>query len=275
MKESKWFNNILDECLERLLSGETMEQCLQSYPEEAAKLKPLLQTALAIKEAATIQPRAEFRTRARYQFRSASQKIEPKRGYRLFGWQSRWATVVTIIVILLVLGSGTLVAAGNSMPDGGLYRVKLAIEQIRLTLTPSDLGKAELYARLADERVAEIVYLASKDDPHRIELVTQRLDTHLAMIASLAAAHTAESSALLAPPSAPARAGEETEDFQPQAVSQDKLRTIVEHYAIDHPARLRAILETAPESVKLALSQAISVSVTGYERVLEIIGGGE
>ena len=37
-EESREFDNILDECLERLLvKGETIEQCLQSYPEHAAR----------------------------------------------------------------------------------------------------------------------------------------------------------------------------------------------------------------------------------------------
>ena len=67
MKETKEFNNILDECLERLLvRGDTLEQCLVSYPEQAGELEPLLQTALATKKALAIQPRPEFKARARY-----------------------------------------------------------------------------------------------------------------------------------------------------------------------------------------------------------------
>ncbi len=275
MKGSKGFNNILDECLERLLRGETIEHCLHSYPEQAAELEPLLQTALAVKKASTIQPRAEFRTRARDQFRSALQKIEPKRGYRLFGLPSGWAIAATTILILLVLGAGTVAAASNSMPDGVLYQVKLATEQVRLTLTPSVQGKAELWARIADKRVAEIIYLVSKGDSRRLELVSQRLDNHLTMIANLAAAQRVKDSVLLAPlaPSPAAeRAVEDTEDVHPKAGSQAKLRVILERYATNHPARLRAALETAPESVKPALSRAISVSVIGYERILEAIG---
>jgi len=39
MKKSKEFNNVLDECLERLLvKGESIEQCLANYPEQAASL---------------------------------------------------------------------------------------------------------------------------------------------------------------------------------------------------------------------------------------------
>ena len=46
MENNKQFNTILDECLERLLTGqETVEQCLQRYPEYATELEPLLRTA--------------------------------------------------------------------------------------------------------------------------------------------------------------------------------------------------------------------------------------
>ena len=71
IKDQK-FDDILDECLGRLLTGsETLEQCLASYPAHAAELKPLLETALETKRASAIQPRPEFRARAEYQFRSA------------------------------------------------------------------------------------------------------------------------------------------------------------------------------------------------------------
>ena len=60
MKKTKEFNNILDNCLERLLvKGETIEQCLQSYPEHASELEPLLQTAMATKKALAVQDRPQ------------------------------------------------------------------------------------------------------------------------------------------------------------------------------------------------------------------------
>jgi len=295
MKENERFNNILDECLERLLRGETIEQCLQSYPEQAVELEPLLRTALAAKKAATIQPRAEFRERARYQFHSALQEMESKRGFRFFAWQSRWATAVAVILVLLLLGGSTVAAAGNSMPDGALYPVKLATEQVRLTLTTSALSKAELYTRLADKRVAEIAYMASKGDPQRVELAAQRLDTHLTKIATLVTARGEEAHVMLAPAPpgrgkeapeqagkdtkvlvpAPERAGEAAKGVYPQANKRDKLRVIMMRYAVNHPDRLHAALKTAPESVKPALRRAIRASEAGYERALKSIEGRE
>ena len=188
MKKEKEFDNILEECLERVLTrGESVEQCLASYPEQAAELEPMLQTALLAKKAADIKPRPEFRDRARYQFQAALRDMELKRERRSFGWQPRWATVVIAVVVLLVAGSSTVMAAGNSMPDQPLYQVKLATEAVRVALTPSDLGKAELYVKFADRRVAEIARMADEGKVGQVTKTAQRLNTQLIAMASLAA----------------------------------------------------------------------------------------
>ena len=318
MKKNREFNNILDECLERLLAkGETIEQCLQSYSEQAAELEPLLQTALATKKASVIQPRPEFRAKARYQFRSALQEIGQKRRFSLFGWQSQWATVVAVALVLMLVGGGTSVAASNSMPDGLLYPVKLATEEVRLTLTPSALGKAELYARLADKRVTEIVYMATKNKPKQIEQTARRLDACLMNIAVLSSTQEVTADVTTAPAPRPAPAVEEAPTAEkaltveeapavrepltveeapavekapavkkvpakPERVKGDKearikadrrasLRATVVRHATNHSARLRAILETAPQSARPALLQTIAISETGYKKALEAL----
>ena len=57
----------------------------------------------------------------------------------------------------------------------------------------------------------------------------------------------------------------------PQANSRAALRVRVARHAIDHPAKLRAVLERAPESAKPALRRAIDVSVTRYKKALEAL----
>jgi hypothetical protein len=278
MKTNKEFDNILNQCLERLLvEGETIEQCLQSYPEQAAELKPLLETALVAKKASAIQPRAEFKARARYQFRSALQEIASRRSRPFLGWFPRWATVVTIVLVLLLVGGGTVAAAGNSMPDDTLYPVKLATEQARLTLTPSQIGKAKLCAELADKRVAEIIYMANKGDARQVELITQRLDERLGMLAVLALAQKAGGEPRMLAPSAPAEEAPPPAPWEAggeggvQADSRAKLRMSVELYATNDTAALNAALEKAPEVAKPALRRAIAISVAGYQRALEAL----
>jgi len=202
MKGKEEFDNILDECLERMLTkGETIEQCLASYPEQAAELEPLLQTALSTKETLAIKPRPEFRDRARYQLRVTLQEMAEKRErcFSFFGWQPRWATAVIAVLILVLASGSTVAAAGNSMPDEPLYPVKLATERVRLALTPSALGKAELYAKLADKRVTEIINMAGKGKLEQMERSTQRLNVQLMAMASLVGPKDEEAEVLVAP----------------------------------------------------------------------------
>ncbi len=273
MKKSPDLDNILEDCLERLLvNGETVEQCLQSYPEQAAELEPLLLTALATKQASAVSPRPEFRARARYQFRSALREAKSERNRPLFSWQPRWATVLIVALVLVLAGGGTVLAADGSMPDSPLYQVKLATEQVRLRLTRSDLGKAQLHAQLADKRVLEIARMAEKGKPDQLERATRRLDTSLSMIVRLVAAEEARTRVLLAPPASKALAPAEEASDRPIPAIKDMKRTelmaAIARYAQRHPEALRAALQRAPESAKPALRRAIAVSVAGYERVL-------
>jgi hypothetical protein len=185
MKQDRDIDNILDECLERMFRGETIEQCLQSYPEQAAELEPLLRTALDIKSATAVSPDAVFRARAREEFHAALQDMEARKGFSFLGLRSWATTVVAVFLAVVVLGSGAVAASGNSMPGEPLYQVKLAKEQVQLTFTFSELGKAELYTRLADKRIDEIVYIASKGDSEQVEIATERLDGYLARVAVL------------------------------------------------------------------------------------------
>ena len=274
MKKSKEFDDILNECLDRLLiKSETVEQCLASYPEQADELKPLLEIAVATKRAATIQPRPEFRAKARYQFHSALQDMKSKRSRPFFSWLPQWATAVAIILALLLVGGGTVAAAGNSMPDEPLYPVKLATEQVRLTLTLSDMGKAELYAKLADKRVAEIVRMVNKNKPEQVERTAQRLNICLAMVASLALVQRGEEEVVLAPAPAalPEEPAPEERGSPKRANNLAKLRRTVAFYAVDHPATLRDILTKAPESAKPALLRAIAMSEAGYQKALRAL----
>jgi hypothetical protein len=307
MKRDKELENILDECLERLLvKGETLEQCLESYPEHRDELEPLLEVAVVTRQALAVQPRPEFRERARYQFRQALQEAE-SRGRRFsLGWFPRWATVATLVLCCLVVGGGTVVSASTSMPDEPLYPLKLATEQVQLALTPSDMGKAEMYAELTDRRVEEIVYMAGKGDVHQIEAITARMDSNLTALTALTMGDVVETppdtfsatqddsawadEAAPEDKAVPEEGVVSPEEEEPSAgraplmaeagstagrngqagaslSQQDELRMTLESNAARQTAALRAALEEAPESAKPALQEAISVSIDGYNRV--------
>ncbi|MFC2022788.1 DUF5667 domain-containing protein [Chloroflexota bacterium] len=310
----KEFDNILSDCLERLLDGEeTLEQCLVSYPEQVEELRPLLEMSLAAKQASAVSPRPEFRARAREQFQAALREmpvVSLEEKPAAAQWEKsarwlflpRWATAVAAVFILLLGGSGMVVAASNSMPDGFLYTVKLATEQVWLAFTPSDMGKVEVYARLADRRVDEIASIVGSGDLGKLEDVAGRLDEQLAMIITLAGgapvaedagaaeagimeqkspvlgatpvpAPTPTWNALEAPPAdglgqeryAVASTPDDTwSEFQ-KAMARD---------AVDNPAKLRTLLEMAPESVRSALLEVIAAAEVGYQQALSAVTSG-
>ncbi len=186
MKQEKQFNDILNECLDRLFHGETVEQCLRAYPAQAEKLEPLLRTARAARVASTIQPRSEFRARARYEFEAAVQDLAGRQERRsIFSWlarwrwQSGWAIALTVLMVFVIGGGATVAAASGSMPDSTLYPVKLATEKVQLTLARSDVTKAELNASFANRRAEEIGYMAAKGDAQEVKVIAARLNTNL------------------------------------------------------------------------------------------------
>lgn len=206
MKNDKELVNIFDECLERILTGgESIEQCLASYPERAAELEPLLQTALSAKATLDIAPSFGFRERARNQILTELRDIAERkqRRFSLFGWQPRWATVAISVMILLIASSGTVAAAGNSMPDQPLYPVKLAAENVRLTLIRSKLGKAEYYAELVDRRVGEIVSMAEKGKLKQAEKATERMNNQLMAMTVLVSTEEGVAGVLTTAPAVP------------------------------------------------------------------------
>jgi hypothetical protein len=300
---NKELEAILDDCLERLLvRGETIEDCLAAYSKQADALKPLLQTTLAVRKAAAIQPSPEFRARARYQFRVALRERAVQKSHLFPSWRLHWATALTAILAMLLAGGGLVAAANSSMPDNPLYSLKLAAEQLQLSLTPSELDKANLYAEFADRRVAEIIYIAQKGDASLADAATRRLNNQLAMIASLAIGQGSGSRLLNEAGQAPSAETKtqtqpgaslsttpplpaptlvlpqgSTADFGPpesypedEAMSQ--LMQLLLQDANQNIAALRDLWATAPEAVKPAVLQAISVLETGYTNALNAIG---
>ncbi len=286
MKRDRELENIFDECLEKLLTGgQTVEQCLGDYPERADELRPLLETALVASQARDIRPRAEFKAQARYQFQAALNETRPKRGFFAIHWP-RWANVVAVALVLLLAGGSTVMAAEESQPDGALYPVKLASEQVRLAFTFSDIGKATLYANLTDRRVNEMDGMVRSNRPELVAKTAERLNENLEAVAILTGGDSDGNALMLAPGPEAAKAPEfspaplpagESDRNAGAAIQNEKLarlRMLIARYAERHPEKLRAMLETAPESAKPALQQALAIAEARYQQALEAIDRG-
>lgn len=239
---NKPFDDILEECLGRVLSGGSIEECLAAFPEYAGELRPLLETALEASRACQVTPSPEFKARARYQFRMALNEAAaaPKRSW--LGWVPRWAPVTAIIVAVLGAGGGTVAAAGGSMPDSPLYRVKMAAEQVQLGLTHSNEARTQLAMDLAERRVVEIAYMANKGDVKVIEDITEQLDRRLGELTGLVASRE---SAKFQGASAPERIKDSRAASAPKATPEPQV-TIPAPTPTPGPAPSVAVAVPAP-----------------------------
>jgi len=183
------FENILDKCLERItLRGESIEVCLNDYPEHATRLEPLLQTAASTyRRTHHIKAHPELKLKAKNQMlmelqRRQQEQVKVVRG---FTWKRRWA-LAAILLILLLAGSGTVLASNNSLPGQPFYPVKTTMEKVQLKLTPSDLDKAKLHAKFAERRVEEMVAMEKSKKDQQVEKLAQRAKQELNHMAILA-----------------------------------------------------------------------------------------
>ncbi len=154
------FETVLDECLDRIQAGATVEACLARFPEHAEALHPLLRMASAVR--AVPPPRPD--PAAVYAGRQGMLRAVTERNARqpllagLFRWP--WArAALALAVLFLVVGFGArgLVAvSADSLPGDRFYPVKRFTESVRYALTLDPVARQQLEAEFAAEREEEI-----------------------------------------------------------------------------------------------------------------------
>lgn len=101
------FDRILDECIDRINRGQSLEACLVDYPEYVEQLEPLLRAMLQTQGAYSFVPSASTKREARQRFNSTLERLEPRRQEkqplftRLLVRPIAWATVAAVILILV------------------------------------------------------------------------------------------------------------------------------------------------------------------------------
>lgn len=249
------FENILNECIDRVLQGESVEQCLARHPEQATELGPLLRTAVAARQASAVEPRPEFKAQVRYQVHSraaAIGRVPAQKGMPFWGWVPRWVVVVAMVfLVVLLAGSGTVAASSDTVPGDTLYPVKTATERVRVFFASSDVAKAKLEAGFAGRRVEEMARIARRGDTIRLEALRLRFNEHLARIDKLAA-RIAEG---------------DPED----AAKIAELQEILYRNMARDDALLQAAYEEAPLALQPAIELARARLMQSYEGVIDAL----
>ncbi len=101
------FDKILDECIDRINRGQSVEACLADYPDYAEQLEPLLRTMTQTQAVYSFAPSASAKMAARQRFNAVLEGLEQKRWEkqsfftRVFARPAVWATVAAVLVLLI------------------------------------------------------------------------------------------------------------------------------------------------------------------------------
>lgn len=200
-----------------------MEDCLNQYPDEAPELRPLLQTAIAVRGSLSSDLPVPARSRIRATVLAAWDERAARSQGRRWRWSlpkllPRWAAVaVSLLLAAGIGGTGTLTASASAIPGDILYPVKELREEARLWFNRSPEERVAIYSDLVRERAAELVRQTSIGRTRASGVAVSRLEDHLAELDQLAE--------LLGAP-APAREGLEEALADSAAVQQEALRAL-------------------------------------------------
>ena len=147
------FDKLLDECVDRMNRGETLDECLAAHPEHAAELKPLLEAAFGIVDATAEVPGKAAKAEARRRFNQAlverrahvpwlDRVLAPLALSRARAMATVTATILVAIVGVAVYGSLGTEPAGSPVayiPGDGITMERFGSEaQFQAYMEESD-----------------------------------------------------------------------------------------------------------------------------------------
>jgi hypothetical protein len=159
------FDSILAQCMEDVQrQHRTLDECLQTYPQYAEQLKPLLMAGLMTTRLKSPQlsqssvDALEMRLRAQMK---QQRRVPRRRSGLTYGLTRLAAVLVVALLIAFGSGAGLVAASSNSLPGDPLYGIKRLWEAIILALSPLTGPQDLLWQHIAETRLDEIERLAA------------------------------------------------------------------------------------------------------------------
>lgn len=263
------FDNILDDCLERIAAGESVEDCLARYPDDADELAPLLRMGRATMHASrAATPSAAGKARGMARMQAALAEGKTRRRWRMPGFLRQpigtpIAAAFVVAFLTLVAAGGTTVASADSIPGEPLYSVKSIRESVEERIARSDEHKAQVHAKLARERGREMRELIARGRIYDAEVVAFRLQYHLNESANRIG--VVVSSHFIEMPRVPAHHSRQE--------NADALRQRLSHDEAYVKGQLTAVAEQVPEPHKRRVWRLMQQSDMGYRVVIVALDG--
>ena len=154
-------NQILENCLQAIENGDTIETAVSRYPELANELRPLLEIAVSVKNKNMFVVSSDVVRRNRTKLLQHAAEMRESQIQRKA--QGVWFVpirrlVVTLIVLVIIFASGTSLARASSVtvPGDGLYPVKRTLENVLVLITFNHQQREVLELEQENERLDEL-----------------------------------------------------------------------------------------------------------------------
>ena len=165
------FTEILNRCISWLQDGRGLESTLAEFPEQADRLRPILEAVLLVwssRDMDTVPVAAMQRSRGRLLDAAAAMRNAPKTPWWLGVMRGALAPVMILLFGAVLLFTG--IASAQALPGQPLYSFKLAAEQISLALPGSPSVQLARETRYDLRRKDEIEELLSHQLEREVEL---------------------------------------------------------------------------------------------------------
>jgi len=148
---------VLQDCLDFMEQGESIEQILARYPELESELRPFLETAAQLTNLAP-QPSLAAKQQSQQAFlaHAAGLKttpIQPSPWYRL---RQLLLPLVSLAVVLILFVTTAVSVSTSAIPGDALYSVKRLVENVRLNQASNPETAMALIEQYRQERIREV-----------------------------------------------------------------------------------------------------------------------
>ncbi|MAX24161.1 MAG: hypothetical protein CMJ19_06625 [Phycisphaeraceae bacterium] len=193
MEREQHLVDTLDACLDQVRGGQTIDDALAEHPADAEALRPLLDIATRLE--CLPDPNVSLAGLMKTLGRLGSQTLTASRAEpapRKVRWFSRpvWTRAAAIVLVMFLIGWGTVNASAGAMPGDFLYPVKLFTERARFFLTLNTEDQAELRIVFSSRRLREAVAQQQRTGQADPQILDQMLEE--ARLAVLAAPQLSE-----------------------------------------------------------------------------------
>lgn len=148
---------VLQECLDYMEQGESVDAIIARFPEVGADLRPFLETAVQL---ATLAPQpslaAKQHSQKAFLAHAESLKVTPVRPSTWYRVRQTLLPLASLALLLILFSAAAVSVSASAIPGDALYPVKRLVENARLNRTEDPTAAAELLAEFDRERIREV-----------------------------------------------------------------------------------------------------------------------